>query len=536
MARKSAQAFRTRELQQLTRQLLFAPPSRRSEQVRAAELLHDQIDPDRTYPLDYLSYRITGRRSTSEADDSPLLVGEAVKPDLRQMIDALSRSIDLRESQLGEPCESIANLAERLNVSTKTIHRWRGAGLRWRWVTHATAGRKTIVIPESSLQQFRNQQPSRVERASDFSQLTSEQRQQILLRARHIAEATDVSLNRVAVHLAQKFGRAVETIRQILEDHDRNQPIDRIFADRTGVLTARQKRTIVRARKMNVRISKIAKHFKRTRSTIYRAINEQRAAEIKSLHLRGYSLPTFTRPDADSVFLSDPKGSELPQTSDLRARLSTADSTAPSRPQNVAVDDLPEALQPAYSSDILSESDEHRLLVRLNFLKYKIADLRSKLDRYEPRASDLDRIEPLVAMLDETRQKLIFGTLPLVLSASRRHIPPDTPQRRVQSRLLDLLALGHNVLIDSIDTFDITRHQTFWSYLHWSLMRVYAAEAADRGSVDLYEHELVVTGRARRRESIDIQVDKLKKRHSETGAFRAIDLDEIDDDNHEKVE
>src|SRR5690606_6852070 len=120
-------------------------------------------------------------------------------------------------------------------------------------------------------------QAGRVERAAEFSQLSSEQRQQILARARRIAEATDVSLNRVAVHLAKRYGRAVETIRQILEDHDRKQPLDPIFADRTGPLDASQKRVIARARKMKVRISKIARHYKRTRSTIYRALNEQRA-------------------------------------------------------------------------------------------------------------------------------------------------------------------------------------------------------------------------------------------------------------------
>ncbi len=531
MARKTATAFRSRELQQLTRQLLFAPPQRRLEQVKAAEALHDQIDADRTYPLDYLSYRITGRRSATDPDDSPLLVGEAVLPDLRQMIDTLSRSIDIPQNGLGEPSETVASLAARLDVSTKTVRRWRNAGLRWRWVLPTQGGRKCIVFPESSIQRFLQVQQARVKRATDFSQLSSEQRQQILSRARRIAEATDVSLNRVAVHLANKYGRAVETVRQILEDHDRNQPLDPIFIDRTGPLSARQKRVIVRAYRMNVSVKKIARHFGRTRSTIYRALNEHRAAEIHSLNLRGFTLPTFKRPDADSVFLTDPLSPDRSATSALRARLSHSDTTAPHRPHHVPLEDLPESLRPAYSSEVLTETEEHRLLVRLNYLKFKIDHLRSQLDRYEPRAAALDRIEPLVKLLDDTRQEIILGTLPMVLSASRRHIAPDTPADRVQSRLLDLLALGHNVLVESIDSFDLTRNQSFWSYLHWSLMRVYAADVANRGSVDLLDHELVVRGRARKRETIDTQVKKLAKRHSETGVFPAIDLDELEDEN-----
>ena len=90
--------FRCEPLEQLTHQLLFSPPDRRRLQVLRAECLHDEIDPIANYPLDYIAYRLTGYRS--ESGESVLLVGDAVLPDLRHMIDTLSRSIDLARKRL----------------------------------------------------------------------------------------------------------------------------------------------------------------------------------------------------------------------------------------------------------------------------------------------------------------------------------------------------------------------------------------------------------------------------------------------------
>ena len=63
MSRRISQPFRCRAIEQLARQLLFAPPDKRIEQVARAEKLHDQIEPGVAYPFEFISYRITGYRS-----------------------------------------------------------------------------------------------------------------------------------------------------------------------------------------------------------------------------------------------------------------------------------------------------------------------------------------------------------------------------------------------------------------------------------------------------------------------------------------
>ena len=78
MPRRPAQTYLCQLLAELARQLLFAPPARRAVIVRHLEELHDQLEPERAYPLDFLVHRITGYHA--EHDVGTLLVGAAVQP------------------------------------------------------------------------------------------------------------------------------------------------------------------------------------------------------------------------------------------------------------------------------------------------------------------------------------------------------------------------------------------------------------------------------------------------------------------------
>src|SRR5690606_17235968 len=227
-----------------------------------------EIDATATYPVEYLVYRIT--RYRADTPDSVLLVGEAVLPDLRLLLDALTRSVDLTIDETPGTLSADA-LAAELNVSTKTITRWRRAGLRWRWVVRRSGGRKAVGFTPEAVRRFSLANRERVEKASAFTQMEPVERKRLLDRARRVAKGRDVSLYQVAAHLARRTGRAVETLRQLLEAHDRDHPGDRIFNEESP-LSPRQKRIIARAHRMGVSVTKIASRFGRTRSTIYRVI------------------------------------------------------------------------------------------------------------------------------------------------------------------------------------------------------------------------------------------------------------------------
>ena len=446
-------------------------PDRRDAILRRAETLHDSLDPTTAYPFAFIGFRLTGYRR--DLGDDSLLVGEALLPDLRTLIDQLSHSLELPPDD-GE-ARTAQELARQLKVSTKTLTRWRKDGLRWRWITlpptpgepaKATAPppRKLIGFTADALAHYRSRRPDRIAKASSFTQLTADQRRRLLQRARRLAAATDASFNQVAAHLAKRSGRALETVRLILEKHDRDHPNDRLFADRTGPLTARQKRLISRAYRVGIHVGKLAERFRRSRATIYRVILDRRAARALRLRLTHHPHRPFASPDAAAIFLRD---NLSPDLAAQRAPRST-----------VPLDGLPEPLRPLYVQPVVSPDKIRALFLRYNFLKFRATQTRAAFAHAPARAADLDAFEQDVARAARVRSLLVTWHLPIVLSVARRHLvgkPDNSPHRLVQ-----LLETGHPLLIDLVDAYDPTGRPTFESLLTTRLLQTFAADPASQ--------------------------------------------------------
>src|SRR5262245_10924528 len=84
--------FRHPALKQLTdQQVRFAPPSKRREQLVRAGRLLGEIDATRSYPYQFICYRVTDFRTDAYPD---LMVdGDDLKHDLRHLIERLDRSL-----------------------------------------------------------------------------------------------------------------------------------------------------------------------------------------------------------------------------------------------------------------------------------------------------------------------------------------------------------------------------------------------------------------------------------------------------------
>ena len=60
--------YQSPELRELRdQQIRFAPRAKKLQQVEAAERLIVEVDPDKTYPYDYVCFRVTGYRPTEPA-------------------------------------------------------------------------------------------------------------------------------------------------------------------------------------------------------------------------------------------------------------------------------------------------------------------------------------------------------------------------------------------------------------------------------------------------------------------------------------
>jgi transposase len=481
-------------LDELARQLVRAPAERRAEQVRRAERLHDEIEPDASYPFDYLVYRITGFRA--ETDETVLLIGEAVAADLRLLIDTLSRSIRITPSP-GESLDTLDALARRLGVSTKTIERWRKDGLRWRWTFDPQRGKSVITISLAALAAFRERSPHRIEQARGFTRMSASQRAELIAAARQMAANHPAwSLNRIARRLAQRFGRAHETIRQTLQQHDARHPDQPIFQNAGGPLTERDARVIARARRRGIAVNTLAEHFGKSPSTVRAAHARYRLAQLRKLDLRGLETPLFERPDAEQVYRHS-----------ARAHAADRDRGAVS---SVPVTDLPGGLRPLYRQTTLDAATQRHLFRRMHYLRFKARCAIAAMSPSQPRVAELEQARALIDAAAATRDRLIRANLPVVLSVAQRHrLSAEAPGEH----LIDLLEVGNDELIEAVEAFDPFTGQSraFDAYLTNRLLRRFTRATTARP-------------RARRREEASEVRDRLLRAAAQRGVHLTDDV------------
>src|SRR4051812_1548726 len=205
-------------------QVRFAPREKKIEQVNRAEKLLAELDAGRTYTYEYLCYRITDFRP--ESYPNLKRSGEDAGHDVRLFVEDLSDAADVPVTRAGERVLTVEELSRMFKVSTKTISRWRQQGLVSR--RFVFDGRKRVGFLKSSVEQFVSRNEDRVRRGAKFSQLTDEERSEIVDRARRLARAGG-GLADVTKRVAKRMGRSVETIRYTLKQFDQDHPDLSIF-------------------------------------------------------------------------------------------------------------------------------------------------------------------------------------------------------------------------------------------------------------------------------------------------------------------
>lgn len=458
--------YRGEAMAELARSLRYGPPEARAAQLRRAEALHDELETGINYPIEFISYRVTGQRPTVTRDT--LLPGAALRPDLRQLIDELSLSLGPPPGEEAAEHIPLEALAERFRVSHRTVHRWREEGLRWRRIPRRGGGRPRVVFLPGAVEHFLGEHGKRVSRASAFTPLGAAARKRILADARDRAARGPTTLQRLARALAARHGRSVQGVRELIERHDRAHPEAPILPARRGPLSDREKRLIARAARRGIPAARLAERFERTRASIYRVIHQVRGERLRAWRRPYHAMPTFDRPDAESVL--------------LRPRDPAAEEAAPLAPAPPpgARPALPEVLEPAFRHTPPSEATQHELFVRYNFLKYRAGRLIDALDPHHPRAAALGAAEAAAQAADALRRELYRRHLPLLLAAARRELIG----RRAAgpNHLMMLLGAGKPVLLEAIETFDPRRAQTFTHYLSYQLMRAFARKSTGRAA------------------------------------------------------
>ncbi|HMO14524.1 MAG TPA: sigma-70 family RNA polymerase sigma factor [Pirellulaceae bacterium] len=426
-------------------QTRFAPREKKLQQMENAERLLRELVPERVYSYEFVCYRVTGYRPDST--EIVTITGEDLRHDLLCFVEDLSESANITAVEVGQPVHTVEQLSKMFNVSTKTISRWRQQGLVSRKIIF-DGGRKRVGFLHSTVDRFVKENQERVKRGERFSQLTDNDREDIIERARRLARAGGCPAE-VTRRIANHMNRSVETIRYTIKQFDEKNPDLAVFPSQTRPLNLEIKERIYADFLSGKSMDAIVRRYCRTRSTVYRVINEMRAAAIADLPLEFMDNPEFHRRNAEARILAP-----MPEPEHTPRKIK-----APSG--------LPQYLASLYDTPLLTRDQEAHLFRKFNFLKFRASRLRDQLDPQRPKASEMDKIEALYAEIVKTKNQIVQANLRLVVSIAKRHLTPNDD-------FFQLVSDGNMSLIRAVEKFDYSRGNKFSTYASWAIMKNYA--------------------------------------------------------------
>jgi RNA polymerase primary sigma factor len=446
-------------------QVRFVPALRRLEQLRQAERLLAEISGDKQYPYQFVCYRITDYRPDSFPD--LVISGEDLQHDLGVLIAELAASLPaIPIEEVKEPVLTLEQLSEKLHVTTKTLNRWRKRGLIG--VPILCNGRRQVGFLHSVVGPYLDTNKERVAQSGRFSQMSEQEKDEILRRARRLARVSATTLTEVSRRIARKLGRSTEAVRYTIKNFDRRHPELALFPAVHGPLDTDAKQLIFNSFRRGIAVDALARRFQRTRTSIYRVVNEMRARRLLDLPLDCIYHPSFDDPSLEGEILAG-----MPDVEGFES----------SRRSVRAPKDAPPELASLYGVPLLTREQEAHLFRQMNFLKHKAIKLRDRLEPDRARTEDLDAIDKLRDQAQAIKDTLVNCNMRLVVSIAKRHAGQS-------NNFFELLSDGNVSLLRAVEKFDYSRGNKFSTYASWAIMKNFARSIPE----ELHRRERYVTG------------------------------------------
>ncbi|QDS94908.1 RNA polymerase sigma factor SigA [Roseimaritima multifibrata] len=437
--------YRDENIKQLRdQQVRFAPRAKKLEQAMRAEQLLADLEDSRSYSFDFVCFRITDYRP--ELSQRRNIKGADLKYDLRLFVEDMSEAADITIEEANESVHTVGDLSRMFSVSTKTISRWRDQGLVSR--RFVVGGRKRVGFLQSSVERFVAKNGARIRRGERFSQLSDEEKGEIIERARQLAES-GASLSEVTRCLAEQMHRSPETVRYTLKNYDAENASLAIFPNHRGTLTEEDKRSIFQQFHRGSTVNQLCKRYGRTRSSITRILVDVRVARTMELPLDYMYNEDFEDASREPEFLG-----EMPALDPA------------SRRQRVPAD-LPPYLAALYDVPLLNREQEYHLFRKMNYLKHKASQLREQLQNSADRAAVMEQIHDLYEQAVAVKNKIVQSNLRLVVSIAKRHMNSTDD-------FFALVSDGNMSLIRAAEKFDYGRGNKFSTYATWAIMKNFA--------------------------------------------------------------
>lgn len=475
--------FYNSDVADLAHQLTRSPRRLRMDQVRGIEKLLRVIEGDQVYPFDFVCYHVTKYRKRGTSQTGFSIPGTALISDLVNMAELISRKGNIPVGDVREPYKTHQQIADELDVSTKTIRRWRNRGLMGIRVVFED-GVSRLAFLQRTVDRFVIQNKDLVAKGSSFKQLSAVERKRIVERARELRSNRPIKLHAVARIIAEEMGRAIETVRYTLRRHDEAHPESALFTDNTAVGLCERQMAIWRCREAGESITSIARAFDDSVEGVEQVLREVQVH--KWAHMRWEFVPSelFDAPGADAIIL------DVPEPSSKTTRV-------PRLPK-----DLPPYLRSLYLTPLLTAAQEQDLFRRYNYLKYKVAKGLKALDPEKITQAQFETLKGALAEVETVKQRIIRANLRLVVSIAKKHVGWS-------AKFFEVISDGNVSLMRAVEKFDYTRGIKFSTYASWAIIKNYARSIPEQ----LYRRSRYVTGQE---EILDAAPDQRPVRASES--------------------
>jgi RNA polymerase sigma factor (sigma-70 family) len=447
--------IKNQNLAQLLTQLRFTPQKHLRKQLDAAEKLLAIIKADKEYPFDFVCFHITGFHPKAALPEQQPIKGNELADDLRIFIAKLSSQLALAVDEQNQKVYTTEALADSLDVSTKTIDRWRRRGLVARKFVFDD-GQKRIGFLQSAVDKFLNDNPDLVAKAKNFRRLTENEKQQVIKQAKAIVAKTPLSRFQVIDQIATKLGKAHETIRYIILNYEMANPDKPIFSKPASVVGPAEIAEIYKLLKQGTAIKELMDRFGRSKSSIYRLINQQRAKILLAKKIEFVPSNEFLDENAKQKLLAKPVGAERPLSSKSIEPLDLADKSL-----------LPEYLKALRDTPVLNREREVELFRRYNYLKYLASVTRESIRHMRVHGRKLDEIETYLAEAEKIKKMIIEANLRLVVSIAGKHAASE-------ANFQDLVSKGNLALTKTVEDFDYTKGVRFGKTASLNIAKEYA--------------------------------------------------------------
>lgn len=298
MPRRASYSLPT--IQALPSQTVYASDDATRRQMLAAEALIPTIDPRAEYALSDALARIVGLEIAAAAGE--IVSGRALRADLVTLVLDLSSRLAMVPGEREGGSLTPDELAREIGVASKTLQRWRRAGLCAHWVHDH--GRPRVEIYRASLARFAADHPAEFARACSFKRIGAAERCELIDAARAMLAAGQ-SLNLAAKELAQRFNRSHEGVRLLLL-----RQLGAQGAPRRSVGEA-VARFAERAWRMGVDPSRIAARLERSESLVRALVDRRRGELLRGVQPSWVELPTFDLAGADETIPCAPSVRKL---------------------------------------------------------------------------------------------------------------------------------------------------------------------------------------------------------------------------------